>query len=729
MKLDLQKKLVGGFSLVALICAIVGLVGWYGAGQLAHSIDEIGGESVPAIQSILTVLEAQQAVKASERTLLNPALELERRAEEYSKIDASFAKAEQAMQVYQGLGHDSEELAKWDEFQGAWKSWQGDVETFLTLSRQIDALQIENPQRLAMEVENRFGSYKGWAADSVKAVLEQSEFSGNLNYKKSPFYLWLGTLDAANPDVAEAVEKLQIQLKEVFKAVSNIADFLMIEEYELARDVYTGEVLPSIESIQFYVDNLMKPIEVSLQTYAQMAAHERDVTALSLLKVEQMLDGIVADTNGEVVAYLSEARTLTGTVTTFLLAAIAIGVAAAIGLGLIISRHIARPLGRTVEMIEEMSRGHIETRLNMQRSDEIGQMAGAMDSFADNLNSEVVSALKKLAAGDLTFTAAPWDEQDVIRGSLKQLGEDLNSLLGQVQEAGERIGTGSAQVSGASQSLSQGATEQAASIEEITASMKEMESQTRLNSDNAGQANQLTGQAKGSAEQGNAQMVEMIAAMGEINRASQDISKIIKTIDEIAFQTNLLALNAAVEAARAGQHGKGFAVVAEEVRNLAARSAKAASETAELIEGSVGKVEKGAQIADKTAASLREIVDGVTKASDLVSEIAAASKEQAQGISQVNKGLSQVDKVTQENTANAEHSAAAAEDLSSQASQLRELLARFTLKEGARFAPVVQELASQPQVEALAWGGEEVQPEQANPAEAIALDDEEFGKY
>jgi methyl-accepting chemotaxis protein len=352
------------------------------------------------------------------------------------------------------------------------------------------------------------------------------------------------------------------------------------------------------------------------------------------------------------------------------------------------TRTLSVPLRKSVTMLSELEKGHLDTRLNLARKDEIGQMASAMDRFADSLEQEVVGSLQKLAAGDLTFQIVPRDGQDLLRGALKQLGDDFGALVTQIQTAGEQIADGSAQVADGSQSLSQGATEQASSLEEITASMTEMGSQTRQNADNATQANTLSASAREAADRGNTQMQQMVRAMGEINESGQSISKIIKTIDEIAFQTNLLALNAAVEAARAGQHGKGFAVVAEEVRNLAARSAKAARETSELIEGSVKKAENGARIADRTAGALEEIVNGITKVSDLVAEIAAASNEQAQGIAQVSQGLEQIDQVTQQNTANAEQSAAAAADLSSQAGQLKLMLSRFNLKHGS--AAVVQ---------------------------------------
>ena len=307
---------------------------------------------------------------------------------------------------------------------------------------------------------------------------------------------------------------------------------------------------------------------------------------------------------------------------------------------------------------------------------ETQELLSIVNGLVESVRERSVLATN-IAKGDLTSNIKIHSEKDELGIALDSMVNNLREVMREMKLSGEQMSNGSTQVSDSSQSLSQGATQSAASLEEISATMHEMASQTKSSAENATTANVLAKDASNAAQRGNQQMQQMVTAMHEINDAGQDINKIIKVIDEIAFQTNLLALNAAVEAARAGQHGKGFAVVAEEVRNLAARSAKAASETAEMIESTVSKAQRGAETADHTAVALKEIEDGITKVTDLVAEIAAAANEQALGISQINEGLGQIDQVTQQNTANAEESAAASEELSSQADQLRQMLLRF----------------------------------------------------
>ncbi len=362
-----------------------------------------------------------------------------------------------------------------------------------------------------------------------------------------------------------------------------------------------------------------------------------------------------------------------------------------------------------------------------------------MNNIIENILApvnETVGCLEKMAKGNLTVAVAGDYKGDhaVMKNSMNETLDSLNNLLGQVSVAIDQVNSGSGQVSDSSQALSQGATEQASSLEEITSSMTEMGAQTKQNAENATKANGLATDARNSAEGGNQQMQRMLESMGEINDSSNEISKIIKVIDEIAFQTNLLALNAAVEAARAGVHGKGFAVVAEEVRNLAQRSAKAAGETTEMIEESIKKVEKGTQIANDTASALDEIVNNVTKATDLVAEIASASNEQALGISQVNEALQQIDSVTQSNSANAEESASAAEELSSQADELRSLISRFALRHDAQYKVVdtSRSMARAPKLKPApveGWGEdipERKGGEVKTPKDIISLEDDDF---
>ncbi len=294
---------------------------------------------------------------------------------------------------------------------------------------------------------------------------------------------------------------------------------------------------------------------------------------------------------------------------------------------------------------------------------------------------DIGDVLKKLANNDLTarVTSDYKGEYNILKENVNKAMESLENVIMQVADSVDQVSSASNQVSASSQALAQGASEQASALEETSSSLEEIASMTNQNADNANQANTLSIEANKAAEKGNEIMQKMAKAIEEIKKSSDETSKIIKTIDEIAFQTNLLALNAAVEAARAGEAGKGFAVVADEVRNLAMRSAEAAKNTSALIEESVKNAENGVTISQDVAESLTEINNITKKVSNLVAEIAASSKEQAQGVDQINKAVAQMDEVTQKNAATSEESASAAEELASQATELDSMVASFKL--------------------------------------------------
>ncbi len=250
----------------------------------------------------------------------------------------------------------------------------------------------------------------------------------------------------------------------------------------------------------------------------------------------------------------------------------------------------------------------------------------------------------------------------------------INKIIAGLRDGSEQVASASEQLSGSSQQMSEGASEQASSLEEVSSSLEEMSSMTKQNADNSQQVNGLMAETKSLVDKGQNSMSTLAGAINEIKDSSDSTARIIKTIDEIAMQTNLLALNAAVEAARAGEAGRGFAVVAEEVRNLAQRSAEAAKNTAQLIEESQLNSEKGVNLAQDTKTAITAIAESSGKVANLVSEIAAASNEQAQGIDQINTAVAQMDQVTQTNAANAEESASASEELSSQAQSLNAMI-------------------------------------------------------
>lgn len=346
---------------------------------------------------------------------------------------------------------------------------------------------------------------------------------------------------------------------------------------------------------------------------------------------------------------------------------------------------ITNPVEEALSVLQEIAKGNLSARMRGEYRGDYVEIKDTLNFLGETLNehiNELSEVLGQMADKDFTGGIEREYLGDFVKlkNSINFIEAQLNEVLTEINSSADQVEAGAGQVASTSQGLSQGASEQASSVEEISATVAEVAEQTKRNASNANKANELSLKAKLDAQNGKAEMQGMLGAMEGINESSKNITKVVRVIDDIAFQTNILALNAAVEAARAGQHGKGFAVVAEEVRNLAARSAAAVKETTDMIDNSIRKVEEGSAIANKTAEALNKIVEGVSDAVEIVEKISEASVQQATSIAQIDTGINQISKVTQSNTATAEESAAASEEMAGQAQMLKGMIQEFRLK-------------------------------------------------
>ncbi len=426
-----------------------------------------------------------------------------------------------------------------------------------------------------------------------------------------------------------------------------------------------------------------------------LASNNQNSEAISVMNSKYLpelnkITTLLSDIGDKVEAYAGDtvtASTKSANFSSLILIVLALIAAALIVvLSISVTKSITKPLSLCVSRIEALSQGDLASDMpRITNRDEVGMLAMSTERLILSVNriiSDLTGILAEMSHGNLTVSSQgvdyPGDFKPLIT-SINEILVSLNDTLSQINISSVQVANGSEQVSSGSQALAQGATEQASSIQELSASLATIAHQVNNNAEKTAEASRMSNNAKGAVLTSNEHMQKLITAMDEISRSSEEIKKINKNIQDIAFQTNILALNAAVEAARAGSAGKGFAVVADEVRNLAGKSGEAAKVTTELIERSITSVANGVKIADETAKELLGIVEGATASTNLIDDVNIASKEQAASISQITQGVEQISAVVQTNSATSEESAAAAEELSGQAAIMRSLVARFKL--------------------------------------------------
>lgn len=529
-----------------------------------------------------------------------------------------------------------------------------------------------------------------------------------------------GELDAIINDFRERREQIEVKLAEYEKTIRT--------------DTGKGHFETFTSTYSDYLEELDKIIELV------QSGNKEEATAVlygkametSAKNVHEAITGLIETRSVNGASQYDEIVRVSQRTKLIMIGLSVCGVVLALVLGILISRIIGKPISHIVEVAKKLALGDIDVNIEAEYNDETGQLAKAFKVLSDSVLDQTRLA-ERMAEGDFSVAVELRSENDTLGKALNRMIENINELLSNVVFAAEQVATGAKQISDSSMVLSEGSTEQASSVEQLTASLEEISSQTEMNAEDANKANELTSDVKVNADRGNEQMKEMLEAIEEINISSNNINRIIKVIDDIAFQTNILALNAAVEAARAGQYGKGFAVVAEEVRTLAAKSADAAKETTELIENSINKVNEGTKIARETADSLNIIVQEIDKVYELVNNIATGSNEQASGIAQINQEILQVSDVVQTNSSTAEESAAASEELASQASLLQEMVSKFKLKDIKNSKNNMNKLNPEvlTMIETMVNNSKDSN-NNSNLSEnkpSIILSDSEFGKY
>lgn len=532
---------------------------------------------------------------------------------------------------------------------------------------------VDNEYSFAL---SRYGFSQG---DIGKAMLTFS--NNNASIRDITSLTDAALIQEAKDEVAENDEKYTEYEAVVEKSLDTAEEKAQFQKIQTAKDAYMAK--------REEIISLGDTTDEDASRRAQLkTVQELDPLFNSFYAEWESLMNMYVTTGNE----LSSKLTASGSF--FLILNIVLVAAAmllSITFGLLISRGISKPINKCVERLVLLEQGDLTSPVPAADSkDETGILLNALKGTVEGLHEiigEVASMLSDMAGGNFDIHTRIEEkyvgEFQTLRDSLRKFSIDMSNTLGQIDQSSNQVAAGSDQVSSGAQALSQGATEQASSVEELAATINEISNQIQDTAQNAEAATVQIDDTGAEIEVCSRQMKELISAMDEISVNSNEIGKIIKTIEDIAFQTNILALNAAVEAARAGSAGKGFAVVADEVRNLASKSAEASKNTAALIENAINSVGKGTGIAENTAESLSQVVTSSNSVMEIAGNIAAAAKLQAESITQVTSGIDQISSVVQTNSATAEESAAASEELSGQAQMLKNLVSRFRLRKDA----------------------------------------------
>ncbi|MCI8821679.1 MAG: HAMP domain-containing protein [Lachnospiraceae bacterium] len=493
-------------------------------------------------------------------------------------------------------------------------------------------------------------AHYGWVENLCSAVSMGTEFTGSKDYKGCVLGKWFYESDLSEVDsrILSLIEEMKPIHQAIHESAQTVLD-LNETDPDQAKEMYQNVVKANVNELVSILD-----------------------------QVSEITQGLVDDSQNSLnrSIYTTEVVSFVTMMLILLMNVLLV---------LLVVKRILVPIQTITESSRQLSEGKLDFQIDVKNQDELGQLADSLNTSVKNLKlyiTDITEILNSIAEGDLGKESSITYIGDFvqIQTAISTISRQLNQTLSQIQSSANQVDSGANQVAIGAQSLAQGATEQASEVDNLLNMVERVTVQINNNAETAASTTREADVVGGSITVCNEQMQEMAEAMNQISACSGEIQHIIKTIEDIAFQTNILALNAAVEAARAGSAGKGFAVVADEVRNLAAKSADAAKDTTALIEKTLTVVENGSLLTGKTQESLNSVVAGAENVTADIKKISDASKEQELAINTIRDGISQISTVVQSNSATSEESAAASEELASQAQLLKRLIGSFRLK-------------------------------------------------